>query len=381
VLVAAGLTGMLTQSHHHRARASAGTASTAAVPAGGGAAPSPSAPVKPAGNPIPVPGSASKLMGQRIMVGFPGTSASASLLRAVRRGEVGSVILFADNIESRSQTLALTGALQRAARAGGNPGLLVATDQEGGEVKRISSGAPTLDPPQMVATGEVSTATSQGRATGSLLRRWGIDMDLAPVADVPTFSRAFIWQQHRAFSFNANTTSQYATAFALGLQSRGVAATAKHFPGLGSALIDTDDKLDELHPTAAQRAAALKPYQSMIPRGLDAVMVGVAGFPAYDRTGTVAALSHPIIHDLLRGKLRFGGVTITDALGQSTGHDEQTAGVLAAAAGSDILLFTDSAPGELGALHAALSSGRINRSDAVASYRRIVALKRKLGLA
>ena len=110
-------------------------------------------------------------------------------------------------------------------------------------------------------------------------------------------------------------------------------------------------------------------------------MASVAGFPAYDRSGAVAALSRPIITGLLRGRLRFGGVTITDALGSSTGHDERTAGVLAAAAGSDILLYTDSAPGELRALRAALASGRSRRSDAAASYRRIMALKRKLGLA
>lgn len=328
-----------------------------------------------------MPSSASKLLGQRIMVGFSGVSPSASLLRSVRLGEIGSVILFADNIASRSQTLALTGALQRAARAGGNPRLLIATDQEGGEVKRLSSGPPTLDPPRMVATGRVSTASTQGRATAGFLRSWGVNMDLAPVADVPTFGGAFIWQQHRAFSFNAATTTRYATAFAQGLQSRGVAATAKHFPGLGSAPIDTDNKLQELHPTVAQRAAALEPYRSMIRRGLDAVMVSVAGFPAYDSSGAVAALSHPIIHNLLRGQLGFDGVTITDALGTPTGHGERTAGVLAAAAGSDILLYTDSAPGELAALRGALSSGRIKRSDAVASYRRIVALKRKLGLA
>jgi beta-N-acetylhexosaminidase len=233
----------------------------------------------------------------------------------------------------------------------------------------------------MAGTGRVSTAAAQGRATGSFLRRWGINMDLAPVTDVPTYGDAFIWRQHRAFSFNAATTGRYATAFAQGLQARGVAATAKHFPGLGSAPIDTDNKLQELHPSAAQRADALKPYEAMIPRGLDAVMVSVAGFPAYDPSGAVAALSRPIIGGLLRGRLRFGGVTITDALGTPTGHDARTAGVLAAAAGSDILLYTDSAAGELGALRSALSAGRIRRADAVGSYRRIVGLKRRLGLA
>ncbi len=233
----------------------------------------------------------------------------------------------------------------------------------------------------MVATGSVSTATSQGRATGTDLRRWGINWDLAPVADVPSSGDSFISRQGRAFSFSAPTVARYATAFATGLQSRRVAAAAKHFPGLGTAGTDTDFAHLELHPTAGQRAAALAPYRAMIPAGLDSVMAAVAGFDAYDRSGTVAALSHPIITGLLRGQLGFDGVVITDALGSSTGHDETTAGVLAAAAGADVLLYTDSAPGELSALRGALRRGQIARADAVASYRRIVTLKRKLGLA
>jgi beta-N-acetylhexosaminidase len=326
----------------------------------------------------PVPNSPTKLLGQRIMVGFPGTAASASLLRSVRAGAVGSVILFAANIDSRGQTLALIGSLQKAARQGGNPPLLIAVDQEGGEVKRLPDGPPDLSPPQMVATHKVATATREGQATGSYLKRWGINLDLAPVSDVPTFGGAFIWRQGRAFSFNAGTVTNYATAFALGLQSRGVAATAKHFPGLGSAGIDTDFKRQELRPTKAQFNAALEPYARMILRGLDTVMLTVAGFPNYDSSGASAALSKPIISNLLRGQLKFRGVTITDALGTPTGHDEKTAGVLAAEAGSDILLYTDSAPGELGALQTALHSGHINRAAAAAAYQRIVALKQKV---
>ena len=250
-----------------------------------------------------MPSSATKLLGQRIMVGMSGTAAPSWLLHAAKAGQVGSVILFAANIVSRQQTVALTNALQRAARAGGNPKLLIAVDQEGGQVKRIPSGAPTLSPPQMAATNNVSVASSQGRATGQLLKRYGINMDLAPVSDVPTFSGAFIWQQGRAFSFNAGQTAKFATAFALGVQSAGVAATAKHFPGLGSAPTDTDSELQELHPTAAQRGAALKPYERMIPRGLDAVLVAIAGFPASDSSGAPAALSRPIIQGLLRKQL------------------------------------------------------------------------------
>jgi beta-N-acetylhexosaminidase len=361
LLAVAGLTGMVASPRQH---------------SGGAGVPDQTS----AEQTIPLPGSASKLLGQRIMVGLTGTSPSRALLRAVRRGEVGAVILFQSNLASRGQSLALTGALQRAARAGGNPGLLIATDQEGGEVKRLPDGPPSLTPPQMVATHRVVTAASQGRATGTYMKRWGINMNLAPVADVPTFSGAFIWRQGRAFSFSAHTVAGYATAFAGGLQARGVAATAKHFPGLGSAAITTDKEREELRPTLSQRRAALEPYTKLIGAGVDAVMIAVAGYPAYDNTGTAAALSKPIIGGVLRGRLHFGGVTITDALGSTSGHDERTAGVLAAAAGSDVLLFTDDAPGELGALEAALRHGSIARADAGASYRRIVALKRRLGV-
>ncbi len=120
----------------------------------------------------------------------------------------------------------------------------------------------------------------------------------------------------------------------------------------------------------------------MIPRGLDAVMVAVAGFPAYDRTGAVAALSHPIIHGLLRGKLRFGGVTITDALGpvdRPRRADRRRTGGRRRLRHPAVHRFGARASWARCARRC--SSGRINRSDAAASYRRIVALKRKLGLA
>ena len=344
---------------------------TASSPAGG----APLAGGAPASGPsIP----AGKLLGQRIMVGMPGTVAPASLLSAVRAGRVGSVILFAPNIVSRTQLSALTASLQRAARAGANPPLLIAVDQEGGQVKRLPSGPPRRSPPQIVATGSAGVALAEGRATGRYLKSLGINMDLAPVLDVPTSAGAFIWTQGRAFSFSAGDVAKYGGQFALGLQGAGVAATGKHFPGVGSAAIDTDFKLNVLRPSAAARAAALVPYRALIPRGLDAIMLSTAAFPAYDPTGTPTALSRPLVAGLLRTQLRFRGVTITDALGTPTGHDERTAGMLAARAGADILLYTDSAPGELAALESDLRRGRLHRGDAEASYRRIVALKRRV---
>jgi beta-N-acetylhexosaminidase len=319
-----------------------------------------------------------KLLGQRIMVGFSGTVAPSWVLSAARGGRIGSVILFAPNIVGRAQLKALTGSLQRAARSGGNPPLLIAIDQEGGLVKRLPAGPPRRSPPQITATGSTSVAFDEGRATGAYLKGLGINWDLAPVLDVPTFSGAFIWRQGRAFSFSSAAVAAYGTQFALGLQHAGAAATGKHFPGVGSAAVDTDNKLDELRPSKAQRDAALVPYRTAIPRGLDTVMLSTAGFPAYDPSGTPTALSRPLVQGVLRGQLRFRGVTITDALGTPTGHDELTAGLLAARAGADVLLYTDSAPGELASLESDLAHGRLSRSEADASYRRIVALKRRV---
>lgn len=327
---------------------------------------------------VPARLSATKLLGQRIMVGMQGKYPSRRLLADIRAGRVGSVILFSPNVAGRSQLRALNGALQSAARRSGNPPLLIATDQEGGQVKRLPGGPPDLSPPQIAARGSIPLAHAEGRSTGRYLKGLGINWDLAPVVDVPTFPGAFIWQQGRAFSFSATAVARYATAFALGLQSAGAAATAKHFPGVGSAAVDTDNRLDELHPTKAQRAAALIPYSTLIPRGVDSVMVSTAGFPAYDASGAPAALSRPIIQGLLRKRLRFSGVAITDALGTPTGHDEVSAGVLAAEAGADVLLYTDSAPAVLPALLGALRSGHLSRSEAEASYARIVALKRRV---
>ena len=344
----------------------------ASPPTGGAAAPAP-APAPPQ-----VPASDAKLLGQRIMVGFDGTTPGSGLLARVRAGEVGSVILFTQNIVSSSQVRALTSALQRAARAGGNPPLLIATDQEGGQVRRFSGGPPFLAPPQMVSEGTINGAYREGQMTGSYLRTRGVNWDLAPVADVPTSPNAFIWRQGRAFSFDPRTVARYADAFARGIQSTRIVATGKHFPGAGSATVDTDNRLDELHPTRAQLAGALRPYQTMIPAGLDTVMVSTAAFPAYDPSGTVSALSSRIIGGLLRHRLGFRGVTITDALGTPTGHDEVTAGRLAARAGADVLLYTDSANGELSALESDLHGGRLSRAAADAAYQRIVALKRRV---
>jgi beta-N-acetylhexosaminidase len=327
--------------------------------------------------PIKVPKSLVKLLGQRLMVTMYGPTPDATLLDELRLGDAGGVILYGPNIASSSQLTSTIRSLQQAAKEGGNPPLLIAIDQEGGGVKRLP-GPPTLSPSQMVATGKVAVAGQQGISTGKYLRGFGINFNIAPVVDVPTSTSSFLYEENRTFSFNANTVARYATAFALGQQSQGIASAAGLFPGLGSAAVDTDDQPDErLYPTTAQRTAALKPYEMLIPRGLDAIMVGDAAFPAYDRTDTIADLSGPVIRGLLRDKLKFHGVVITDAMVR-TGLSPVTSGVLAAEASADIILAGYNGAETLGALESAYRSGRLGRSNAVSSYQRIVALKTRI---
>jgi beta-N-acetylhexosaminidase len=334
---------------------------------------------RPAGptQPIKIPKSLVKLLGQRIMVTMDGPTPDAPLLAEVRRGIAGGVIVYGPNIVSGSQLTWAIRSLQHAAKEGGNPPLLIAIDQEGGGVKRLP-GPPTLSPSQMVDTGKVSVARRQGIATGKYLQGFGINFNIAPIVDVPTSTSSFLYQENRTFSFNANNVARYATAFALGQQSQRVASAAGLFPGLGSATVDTDNEPDErLYPTPAQRTAALKPYKMLIPRGLDAIMVANAVFPAYDRMGRIADLSGPVMRGLLRDKLKFHGVVITDAMVQ-TGLGPVTSGVLAAEAGADIILCSNYGVETLRALESAYRSGRFSRANAVSSYERIVALKQRI---
>jgi beta-N-acetylhexosaminidase len=327
--------------------------------------------------PVKIPTSLVKLLGQRIMVTMSGLTPAATLLDDVRLGNVGGVIVYGPNIVSRTQLTSAIRSLQHAAKEGGNPPLLIAIDQEGGGVKRLP-GPPTLSPSQMVDTGKVSVARQQGIATGKYLRGFGINFNIAPIVDVPTSTSSFLYKEGRTFSFNANSVARYGTAFALGQQSQRVASAAGLFPGLGSATVDTDGEPGEkLYPTSAQRAAALKPYEMLIPQGLDAIMVGNAAFPAYDPTGRIADLSGPVTRGLLRGKLNFQGVVITDAL-MRTGINPVTAGVLAAEASADIILYNSYAAGVLPALESAYRGGRLSRANAVSSYERIVALKERI---
>lgn len=176
------------------------------------------------------------MLGQMIVARFVGRDPPRRFLIRVESGQIGGVILFSDNLTGGlAATHALIEILQHAAQQGGNPPLLIMTDQEGGAVRRLP-GPPGLAPSDMSSD---SIAFEEGQATGKLLRSAGINVDLAPVADVERIQGSFLGT--RSFGDSPALVASRACAFASGLASQGVAYTIKHFPGLGRAASSTDD--------------------------------------------------------------------------------------------------------------------------------------------
>ena len=322
-----------------------------------------------------------QLVGQKLVVAMDGTTTpSVGLLSRIAKGEVGGVILFGRNVTTQAALMALTKQLHDGAAKAGRPRLLIMVDQEGGSIKRIPWAPPTLSPPQMGALGSNATARSQGGQTGLALSGLGIDVDLAPVADVPASTASFLYKQGRTWSFNSSSTAWLAFSFAHGLQAGGVIPAMKHFPGLGYATQNTDTTVVTIRATAAQLQPGLRPYQLAVQNQLPLVMLSNASYTAYDASHP-AGFSSTIINGLLRGQLGFKGVTMTDSLdgtAAARGVAVATLARFAARSGADFLLLTGSEASSAAVyanLVASATSGSIQVSTLQAAYNRILALK------
>ncbi|MDQ6742699.1 MAG: hypothetical protein M3Z97_07295 [Candidatus Dormibacteraeota bacterium] len=312
------------------------------------------------------------LVGQLVMAGMDGTQPDAELLRQAREGEIGGVLLFSGNVSP--DLPAAMQSLQDAARQGDDPPLLIATDQEGGAVKRLPG--PPRSPNQIDSE---ALADSEGAATASLLSASHVNVDLAPVADVIS-PGGFEARQGRGFTGGPDRVAALATAFAGGLQRRHVAATAKHFPGIGSLALDTDHTLGQLQLSPAAMQDQLVPFRRLVDHGVDLVMLANAVCPVWD-AARPAVFSRNVAEGLLRQQLGFGGVVITDDLeAQSLQGDLGERAVLAVEAGADLVLFGSAAGGRAAyrALLAAAQSGRLSGQRLLDSYRRLRTLKATL---
>ena len=322
--------------------------------------------------------SAGQLAGQRIVAGFEGRTVPAVIRRQIRTGLIGGVILFADNLGSSRQIVRLTGALQKIQRPQGlrRYPLMIMVDQEGGLVKRLP-GAPNASAEQMGARGP-AFSRRQGALTGLNLKTSGFNVDLAPVLDVAR-PGGVIADTDRGFGSTVRRVNRTAIPFARALQQARVAATAKHFPGLGAATENTDFAVQRIRLSkGALRKVDMAPYKPFIASGGKLVMVGSAIYPALGRRP--AMFEPAIVRGELRQRLGFKGVTITDAMGtvavNNFGGTKRSA-IAAAHAGMDILLYGDWQSAGRGrvAIASRLRSGKLPRAQFTRATNRTLQLR------
>jgi beta-N-acetylhexosaminidase len=332
--------------------------------------------------------SPAQLAGQRVIYSYQGLTPPAGLLDLIRHGEAAGVIFFGGNIASTVQIAGVISQLDQANASPGNPlrtlPLLLMTDQEGGIVRRLP-GAPTRSEKQIGASADPSAeATTAGTGAGQTLARVGLNVNLAPVLDVSRAPGDFVDQFGRSYGSDPGTVSVLGADFIIAQQAAGVAATAKHFPGLGAA--GRDQNTDEQAVTLNVSLDVLRrideyPYRAAIATGVKLVMVSWAVYPALDPRWP-AGLSRIIIAGELRQRLGFTGVTITDALEagalQAIGTTGQRA-TLAANAGMDLILCSSQSfyQGEQAriALQDSLSNRALDRAAFTAAVKRIISLR------
>jgi beta-N-acetylhexosaminidase len=323
---------------------------------------------------------AGQLAGQRLVAGLGDNEVTPRLRKAIAEGRIAGVVLFAANFPTRAAGRKLIARLQaiRRPRSLRDP-LLIMVDQEGGLVKRVG-GAPTLSARQMGNRGAV-TSRDQGRRTAANLRDLGVNADLAPVLDVAR-AGGTIAAAERGFGATAAKVEATAITFAAALQAGGVAATAKHFPGFGAAGENTDFAVEEIELSKAKlRAVDEAPFAAFADAGGDLVMLSTAIYPAFSEKP--AAFARPIATAELRGRLGFEGVSVTDALGTVAVEDfggPAKAGLAAARAGTDLLLFNDlpQAESAWAALVAKLRAHKLGRDQFEESAQRVLDLRATL---
>jgi beta-N-acetylhexosaminidase len=270
-------------------------------------------------------------VGATIVLRFRGTTVPAYVRRALHAGHAAGAILFRDNVSSPGQLRALTRTLRQA----GGPGTLIAVDQEGGPIRIVS-----WAPPAKASPAQTADAGADARAGANALRALGINVSLAPVADVPSTEGSAI--AGRQLGSTPQAVSRAVTAAVRGWRSGHVAPAAKHFPGLGGARVNTDFGSVSIRRSRSELESDLAPFRAAIKAGVPLVMISHAVYPALD-ADHIASQSRTVVTSLLRTQLGFKGVTVTDSLEaaavRATGSVQHSAEA-SLRAGVDLMLTT-----------------------------------------
>ncbi|MEZ4553276.1 MAG: beta-N-acetylhexosaminidase [Dehalococcoidia bacterium] len=322
-------------------------------------------------------------VGQLIFTGLPGTTVGAEAQRLLGTLHIGNVVVMGENAGTPAQVEAFTSAVQELVERSNSVGALIATDQEGGLVQRLTEGFTRLpDAASVGAAGRSDLARQYGEVVGDELSAVGVNMALGPVLDVndnpanPVIGR-------RAFGSTVETVVATGLPYIEGLHAAGVVAVGKHYPGHGNTETDSHFTLPVVRKTVEQiEATELAPFDAAMAAGLDAVMVAHVAYPALDPLGMPASLS-PVIGAMLKDQLGASGVVVTDDLGMAgvaALMPSEDAALRAVQAGADLLICV-SLPCDATLVHArlmrAVETGELAESRLNDAVRRVLELKER----
>lgn len=325
-------------------------------------------------------------VGQLVMFAPTGHYLTPSERDHIHRHKLGGVILFAPNYRDKTQLGQLTSQIQRNVRRAGRQkvGALISVDQEGGPVKRFHDMAPWRSHPQIGATNDTSVAFRQGRMAGRALRAAGVNMNLAPVADLDVGPQRVM--RSRSFGSDPRKVGRMVAWFSGGLQSQRTAAVVKHFPGLGAATRNSDFGPSYVYRDRRQlfRADGL-PFEKAIDTEAKGVMLSHAMYPNA-AGGRPASMNRKIASEWLRGRYGFTGVAVSDGLEAIAWWYRGDLGRTCKAtirAGVDIALVTGGVGSGVAcarAIRAAVRSGTISKPRINRATERVLRLKHWLGV-
>ena len=319
------------------------------------------------------------------LAGVSGVTQSGSATEAaIEKYPVGGVIYFSPNLRSREQTAQMISGIQSYSKLG----LFIAVDEEGGSVTRLGNNRAmgVTDFPSMGAVGmdgDPEAAYTVGYTLGTELAELGFNLDFAPVADVDSNPKNPIIGT-RAFHSDPQIAASLVAACVEGFGDSGMLCTLKHFPGHGDTASDShygavsvDKTLQELE------ACELLPFRAGIEAGAPCVMVGHISLPGVTRQDLPATLSFGAVTCLLRQRLGFEGLIITDSMSMEaiTDHfDSGEAAVMALRAGVDVILMPESLPEAVDGIREAVENGELTEARIDESVLRILETKLRSGI-
>ncbi|MFP4978131.1 glycoside hydrolase family 3 protein [Paenibacillus sp. CN-4] len=254
-------------------------------------------------------------IGQMFVTGFPSTEISPELKEVIEQYKIGNIILFSHNVDNKHQLGGLVAELQQwFTTHTGIPGFIT-IDQEGGRVTRMPKDATNVAGAMAIAaSGRPENAYAAGRITARELKALGINFNLAPVMDVSNNALNPVINV-RSYGDSVETVAQYGIQMMKGLLDGGVMSSLKHFPGHGDTSVDSHIGLPVINKTVEElEQLELLPFKAAIAQGAQAIMSAHILFPQIDKSGVPGTMSYPIITELLKEKMGYNGLVVSDCL-------------------------------------------------------------------